>query len=163
VERDDTCRSGRFWPGLELATSVEVINALRAGPDTAGVLCQRHPERRSVTGGEKPWRAAGHFSGNTRRWAGASRVVVRSCEVVDEDELVRRRNPPGLEHNLTDGQGAATCQALLDERRLAAENLVAPLSDQQRAALLELVELIAPAESTDPESDGERCAWALPG
>jgi len=87
------------------------------------------------------------------------RAVTPQIDVLEEAGLVRRRTDP---HNrrsilldLTD-EGATIRQALLKQRRLAAEELFAPLANQQRTAMLALMEAIASPDHTESEPDGGR-------
>jgi DNA-binding MarR family transcriptional regulator len=77
------------------------------------------------------------------------RAVTPQIDALEDAGLVRRRTDP---HNrrsilldLTD-EGAAVRQALLDQRRLAAEELFAPLTHRQRTAMLDLMEAIDSTE-----------------
>jgi len=73
------------------------------------------------------------------------RAITPQVDVLEGAGLVRRRTDPDNRRailvDLTD-YGTAVREALLEQRRLAAKDLFASLTDQQRAVMLELLEAL---------------------
>lgn len=74
------------------------------------------------------------------------RAVTPQVDVLEQAGLVCRRTDPDNRRaifiDLT-GTGATTRKALLEQRELAAALLFAPLTGEQRSAMLDLLEVIA--------------------
>lgn len=88
------------------------------------------------------------------------RAVTPQVDVLEQAGLVRRRPDPGNRRStfivLTE-DGASVREALIQQRRLAAAELFARLTDQQRSAMLSALETIA---STEPN---EQAGTTFPG
>jgi DNA-binding MarR family transcriptional regulator len=74
------------------------------------------------------------------------RAVTPQVDVLEQAGLIRRRPDPDNRRStfvdLTE-EGTSVREALIQERELAAADLFAPLTDQQRAAMLGALEAIA--------------------
>jgi len=80
------------------------------------------------------------------------RAVTPQVDALEQAGLVRRRADPGNRRStfivLTE-DGASVREALIQQRKLAAADLFAHLTDQQRSAMLSALEAIAGAEHRD--------------